>query len=128
MTRFLNADQYDAVAKHGLTALGLTPDQADAVLAARWPMTAEGLISEAFGRGLRITLDGIQAYLDALADWAGEDRITTDQIGFCRGAADRCLEWLIEHGHAEPTDVGRQMNEDFEPVARILRSTAAPNN
>jgi hypothetical protein len=121
----LTLAEYDAVLSQALRQLGLTEPDAQRLIAGRWPMTGDALVSEAFGRGLRVDLQAVTDYLtelleeptDAAETWIGP--ITCEAF----------LRWAADHGRAEPTAVGHRLANDRHGVLpSILRTAKAAEN
>jgi hypothetical protein len=123
--RYLSLAEYNAVLSQALRQLGLTEADAQRLISSRWPMTGDALVSEAFGRGLRVDL---QTVTDYLTDLMGEPMEgSTTFVGPI--AAEGFMAWAIENHRAEPTAVGRRLADDPHGVLpSILRASKAGAN
>jgi hypothetical protein len=87
-------------------------------------MEASGLIAEAYGRGLIVTLDDVEDWLvaqygDTLPD--GEP-MSSERVVVMPDAAEAFMEWAVETGRAKLTELGEKWNKNFAPIERKLRS------
>mgnify|MGYP001241442350 FL=1 len=128
--RFLSNTEYEAVLLLALKRLGLTETQAKTLIAARWPMPGPSLVGEAEGRGLIVTLQDIQAWLDTVTDgcWADGEPICAENTLFNDDLADKFFAWCVQTGRAKPTLVGHLMENNPVPVKRILQLANSGSN
>jgi hypothetical protein len=103
--KYLTLGEYEALAMVGLRGVGLTEDQARALLGARWPLIGPHILAEAAGRGLITTLEDVQ-------DWAAESfgGVYPDDGSPIEAATleagplmlEDFLGWCVRHGRAIP--------------------------
>jgi hypothetical protein len=123
--RFLSLDEYNGVLAVALKQLGLSEPDAERLISGRWPMTGDALVSEAFGRGIRVDL---QTVTDYLTETMGEPMAAAETfVGPI--TAESFMAWAIENHRAEPTAVGRKLADDTHHVLpAILRASKAGAN
>jgi len=121
--RYLSLEEYETVLRAGLRRLGLSDHEVERLILCRWPLDAVGLVTEAHGRGLTVTLDDVQAFLATL-----DERLTTANAFFAPGVAERFLQWAVESGRAGLTPVGKLMNERSADLELILQSVTGELN
>lgn len=128
--RYLSAAEYDGILLIGLMRLGLTRADATRLIAARWPMDAHGLVSEAHGRGLVVSLDGIAEWLAATIGptWADGQPVDVGHVMFTASIGDRCFSWLAATGRATATLTGELMARDTRPLDALLDAAHGGEN
>lgn len=120
--RYLSRAQYENVLRSVLSKQGLTPEQAESLIAARFPVPGVGVLAELFGRGLSASPDDINAFLDWYRGVHPEipAEINVTNTAFDAWLVDQMAAWLVESGRAQPTLASQLMDADFEPAKRII--------
>ncbi len=109
---FLKTNEYEALVREGLLQIGLTPEQADRLLASRWPMPLTQAITEVAGRGLQIEYKDI---VDFVKEYSGKQHLPDGRpidedalasIVVTPTVIDHLCEWCILHGRGRPSANG----------------------
>jgi hypothetical protein len=128
MTRFLRTDEYESLLMAGLKRYGLAESDIRALLDARWPLFDISVLTEAQGRGIVISMEDVQGFLDALIDKLGVAPFIARETCFEPHVFDEMLEWCIAHGRGVPTLAGELMRDRPRDLQRILQGTKAGCN
>ncbi len=123
--RYLSTVEYDNLVLTGLVRLGADEATVRVLQQARWPMSGETCLVEAAGRGVKLTLDDIQAYLDYFIAGLGVERFDAKTALFVPSRFDAMLKWLVEHGRGVPTFTGTMMEQQPRRLEAMLRSSTA---
>jgi len=107
----LRTADYNAVLKTALVkSVGLSPDDADKLISARWPLIGpETVVSELFGRGWQATVEDLRAFLEY-----SFPEETWDDDKLCVSCwspklVDLFLDWAEATGHGQLTPMGEIM-------------------
>ncbi len=125
MKRFLATHEYDALLLAGLCRMGADEATIRTLLAARWPLFDQSIIVEAQGRGLSITFDDVQSFLDAFVDKLDVEPFDARQTCFHPDMFDRMLQWLVEHGRGKSTLTGSLMEQQPQELRVMLENSTA---
>jgi hypothetical protein len=124
---FLTDAEYCRVIRAALKAHGIEPDQADELIAARWPLVDPGqILSEASGRGILLSpadLDDFAFVATGGRAEAGAEITVTGPDGI-----DHLLAWAVTNGRGEPTAAGQVRERAPGLLDALASSEAAPWN
>jgi len=127
---FLTNAEYEKILTFVLKRYGLNANQIQALLAARWPMLAIGLMGEAEGRGLVINRQDIEDWLREITGgtWSDGEAVSPENTFVPLHLADAFFSWCVKTGRAKPTIVGRLLAENPNYKNRILQLANAKSN
>jgi len=128
--RILTRAEYEAVVRRALQIFGLSYTQAQRLLDARFPMAVQGIVGEAFGRGLSVSEADV---LDAIRGLGGKHLAELQCVieglpCFSAEIVEDILTWLVESGRGQLTRNGRTVNEHPEWLEGLLLQWNAPSN
>lgn len=126
--KVLSTREFDAVLLRALGRLGLSRDEARHLIDARWPIVGAGVLTELTGRGLVLSIDDVQSFLDELAAMDGGDRLDARAIAWVPATLDLLIAWAERNGRGQPTLLGHLNARHPQVVERYMRAAAAPNN
>jgi len=126
----LRTADYNAVLKTALVkSVGLSPDDADKLISARWPLIGpETVVSELFGRGWQATVEDLRAFLEY-----SFPEETWDDDKLCVSCwspklVDLFLDWAEATGHGQLTPMGEIMAAaPAVPTAFVMAARAGSN-
>jgi len=108
-------------------AVGLSPEDADKLISARWPLIGpRAVLDELYGRGWEASEVDLQSFLeDTLGeDWDGD----LSTLVWSPRMVDLFLDWAEATGHGRLTAMGQLMrDEPAVPTAFVMAAKAGAN-